>query len=388
MPRLTKSIIDRTAPQEKDFIVFDPSLPGFGLRVSPKGRKSFLVQYRAKGRTRRLALGRYGTITPDQARRKAQKLLASVADGADPSADRHMDKKAPTVESLSKRFMTEHAEIRCKPTTCKEYQRAFDLFIDPSLGKMKVHHVSRSDVSALHVKHKDIPYQANRTLGVLSVFFTKAEEWGFRPEASSPCRLIKKYPERKRERFLSPRELNRLGDVLRRVEMEGSESPYVVAAFRLLILTGCRLREIQDLKWFYVDFEGRRLRLPDSKTGPKVVSLGQAAIDTLAAIPKVDDNPYVIVGAIEGQNVTDLQKPWRRIRAHIGLDDVRIHDLRHSHASVAVGLGESLPIIGKLLGHKGIQTTERYAHLSADPVRAAADKVSAQIAEYLQASAA
>ncbi|MDR3376709.1 MAG: site-specific integrase, partial [Ancalomicrobiaceae bacterium] len=181
------------------------------------------------------------------------------------------------------------------------------------------------------------------------------------------------------ERYLTPDELARLGKVLR----ESNSEREAVNCIHLLLLTGCRLSEIQTLKWDYVDFDAGVLRLPDSKTGAKLVAIGQAVIDLFKTIPKVKDNPYVITGQVEGQHLTDMQKPWRRLRKRAGLDGLRIHDLRHSFASDALQLGEDLPMIGKLLGHTQVQTTARYAHLKTDPIRAAADKVSDAIATAL-----
>jgi integrase len=277
--------------------------------------------------------------------------------------------------------MAEHVEQRCKPRTREEYRRSVELFILPKIGSHKVIDVTRAEIAKLHHGFRDIPYQANRTLGVLSKMFNLAEIWGLRPDGSNPCRHVKKYPEKKRERFLSPEELKRLGDVLNAAERDKSESPYVLAAFGLLILTGCRLGEIQTLQWQHV--EGDSLALPDSKTGAKRVYLGKAAQDILARIPRTEGNPYVIAGEIDGQYWTDLQRPWRRIRKAAGLDDVRIHDLRHSFASSAVAMGEHLPMIGKLLGHRLVQTTARYAHLADDPVKASAERISNALSETL-----
>ncbi len=188
---------------------------------------------------------------------------------------------------------------------------------------------------------------------------------------------VKKYVEEKRERFLSSDEFAALGQALREVEQDGSETQSAVNAIRLLMLTGCRLGEITTLKWDYVDTKARELRLPDSKTGAKVVHFGKAATNVLNSIKKLDSNPYVITGKKkDGSRLTDLQHPWRRIRAKAGLDDVRIHDLRHSYASGALALGEGLTMIGKLLGHTQVQTTARYAHLANDPVKSAAGRVS------------
>jgi len=190
-----------------------------------------------------------------------------------------------------------------------------------------------------------------------------------------------KYPEEKRERFLSPAELKRVGEVLREMETEGIELHSAIAAVRLLILTGCRVNEIMTLKWSYLDAAARAFRLPDSKTGAKVVQLGQPALEVLMTIERVDMNPWVIVGMKSGTRLTDLQPFWQRVRARADLKDARIHDLRHTFASTAVASGQGLPMIGKLLGHTQVQTTARYAHLTTDPVRLAVNSVSNQLAE-------
>ena len=167
------------------------------------------------------------------------------------------------------------------------------------------------------------------------------------------------------------------------MEQEGIELPSSIAAARLLMLTGCRLGEIMTCKWEHVDIPGKALRLPDSKTGAKVVHLGQPAVDVLEKIERVEGNPWVIVGTKPGARLSDLQPFWQRVRARAGLKDVRIHDLRHTFASTAVASGQGLPMIGKLLGHTQVQTTARYAHLAADPVKSAADSVSRQLAHAL-----
>jgi integrase len=222
---------------------------------------------------------------------------------------------------------------------------------------------------------------------MVSKMFKLAEMWGLRPDGSNPRKHIKKYPEEKRERFLSPAELKRVGEVLHEMEQEGIELSASIAAVRLLMLTGCRLGEIMNLKWDYVDISGKALRLPDSKTGAKVVHLGQPAVEVLAKIERVDGNPWVIVGTLPGSRLSDLQPFWQRVRARAGLKDVRIHDLRHTFASTAVASGQGLPMIGKLLGHTQVQTTARYAHLAADPIRDAADQVVSNIAGSLNHAA-
>ncbi len=221
---------------------------------------------------------------------------------------------------------------------------------------------------------RDKLYQTNRTLGVLSKVFSLAEVWGQRPDGSNPCRNVKRCKEPKHNRFLSLEKTERLGEVLREGERE---MPLTVVAFRLLLLTGCRLSEIQFLHWEYVTDDC--IELPDAKTGRRVVPLGPEARAVLADLPREDGNPWVIRGRLPGSHITDLQKPWRRIRARAELEDVRIQDLRHSYASRALALGESLTMIGKLLGHTQVQTTARYAHLARDSIQNAAARITGSI---------
>jgi len=384
MPKLTKRVIDAAEIQAAEYFIWDDELPGFALRVLPSGRKGYIVQYRAGRRSRRMSLGPSTVLTCEQARTRAIGIIAAARNGDDPAAERDAERKTITVKELAERFDKEHVSVRVKETTAKGYRRLIDRTILPALGRLRVTEVTRADIAKLHHDLRHIPYEANRCLEVMSKMFSLAEMWGLRPDGSNPRKHIKKYAEEKRERFLSPAELKRVGDVLREMEDEGIELASAIAAARLLILTGCRLGEIMTLQWEHVDPAGRALRLPDSKTGAKVVHLGQPAIDVLTSIRKVDKNPWVIVGTLPGARLTDLQPFWQRVRARAGLKDVRIHDLRHTFASTAVASGQGLPMIGKLLGHTQVQTTARYAHLATDPVQTAADAVSRQLATMLQ----
>lgn len=380
MPKLSKRVIDSAEPQAKDYFLWDETLPGFGLRVMPSGFKGFVVQYRAGGRTRRLGLGRVGTLTAEQAKVQARDVLARVAQGENPAEELRLYRRSPTVIELGERFLAVHVAKRCKPSTQAEYRRSVELFIKPALGSFKVADVTRADIAELHNAHSAIPYQANRTLGVLSKMFNLAEVWGLRADGSNPCRHVPKYAESKRERFLSAEERQRLGDVLEEFDQSGEVwMKPAIACIRLLLLTGCRLGEIQTLKWDYV--RNGAIFLPDSKTGARRIVLTPAAREVLDAIPRVEGNPNVIVGKKPGAPLADMQNPWQRIRAKAGLADVRLHDLRHSFASDAAGLGFSLPMIGKLLGHSTPQSTARYAHLADDPLTAAAEKVALAIVE-------
>lgn len=386
MAKLSKRSVDGAAAGPTLKVLWDDELRGFGVRIHPTGRKVYIVKCRINGQQRFITIGQHGPVTADHARARAYEILSEAKNGRDPAQELDQARKAPTMKALGERFLEEHVAVRCKPSTQYEYRRSVELFINPKIGARRVTDIQRRDIAELHHSLRHIPYQANRTLGVLSKMFNLAEVWGFRPDGSNPCLHVKKFPEEKRERFLSADEYAALGQTLAALEAAESEPVSVIAAIRLLMLTGCRLGEIMTLKWAYIDWQAKAFRLPDSKTGAKVVLFGEAVAAVLRAIPKLTDNPWIITGTKEGARLTDLQPPWRRIRQRAGLDDVRIHDLRHSFASGALFLGEGLPMIGKLLGHTQVQTTARYAHLALDPVRNAAEKVSGFIAKQVAAS--
>jgi integrase len=276
-------------------------------------------------------------------------------------------------------FMAEHVS-KLKPATVEEYERLAKLYVRPRLQKRSIGELKRLDIARLHHEMSSKPYQANRVLAFLSALFNWAEKHGLRSDGSNPCRHIEKYREGRRERFLSQAELGRLGDALREAEKDRSCSPWVIAAIRLLTFTGARRNEILTLRWEHVSEEHESLMLPDSKTGRKAIHLNAPALAVLQSIPRLEGNPYVICGEKVGQHLVNLEKPWRRIRTTAKLDDVRLHDLRHSFASVAASSGQTLVVIGKMLGHSKSTTTARYAHLADDPVKAASDAVGRHIA--------
>ena len=374
IPRITKRSVDAVKVGGADIVYWDGELTGFGLRVRRSGRKSYVVQTRIAGKLCWFTIGPHGPLNPNQARARALEILACAKKGIDPRDADARREAQPSMADLGRRFLEEYVPVHCKPSTREEYRRSVRLFVDPVIGELRVPEVQRKDIAALHHGLRDKPYQANRTLGVLSKMFNLAEVWGWRPDGSNPCRHVKRYKEHKRERFLSPEETERLGQILREAE---EEMPSAVAAFRLLLLTGCRMSEIRDLRWDYVKDDC--IELPDAKTGGRVVPLGPEARAVLSAIPRDEDNPWVIAGRLPGSHLTDLQRPWRRIRKQAGLEGVRIHDLRHSFASRALALGESLTMIGKLLGHTQVQTTARYAHLARDSIQTAAARITESI---------
>jgi len=381
MPRLTKRMVEALAPEAKDRIHWDDELSGFGVRVYPTRRKVYLVQYRANGRTRRKVLGKHGVLTADEARREARLVQADVARGADPSADRQRLLHGPTVKALCERFMDEHVADHCKPTTQSGYRQLMRSLIIPNLGPHKVTEITRADISAFHNKLRATPYQANRALTVLSKMFNLAEDWGLRPMNSNPATRIKKYREVEKKRYLSDDEQERLGQTLCDMLDTGEITAHIFAAIYLLLLTGCRLREIQTLEWEFVT--RTHLELPDSKTGRRRIPLPSEARQILSALPRRDGNPYVIIGDHSTGHYNDMQKPWRKIRGSAGLDDVRLHDLRHTYASVAVINGIDPFMLKEILGHKNLSTTLRYAHLSDDAVQKAAGRIANRMAGAL-----
>ena len=384
MPKLTKRAVDAARPGAMERLVWDEGLPGFGLRVFPSGRKTFFVQYRSQGRIRRFALGPYGVLTPAEARAMAIDVLADVRRGGDPAEARRLASKAPNVSDLCTRYLAEYAAGRKKARSVAEDERLIEGFIKPALGRRRVAGVTRPEIVRLHNSLRATPYQANRVLAVLSRMFNLAERWGLRPDGSNPVRHVDRFAERKRERFLSEAELARLGKALADAEDAGTETAETIAAIRLLVFTGCRVGEILRLRWEHVDFERRCLHLPESKTGARTVPVNAPALKVLAELER-GESPWVIPGRKRGAPLVNLGKPWRRIREKARLRDVRLHDMRHSYASVAAGAGHSLVVIGALLGHRQATTTQRYAHLSDDPVRSATEMVGARIAAAMDA---
>jgi len=363
----------------------DTALVGFEVRAR-ETTKTYSVLYRAgRGRgapQRRLTIGKHGKPwTPESARAEARRILRLVAQGQDPAGAKTEARSAPTVTDFAERFLTEYIEPRRKKSTAKEYRRLFATKILPTLGKKRVTEVTRQEVARLHHDLRHTPIDANLAIARLHTMFEFAERIGLRPENSNPCRKVEKYPQRHRERFLSADELGRLGEAL---VAHDEIAPFAVAAIKLLIFTGARKSEVRGLQWGWIDFARGEARLPDSKTGAKTIHLPPPALQVLSALPRIEGNPHVIVGGKARQPLANLQHPWEAIRKRAGLEDVRLHDLRHAFASIAAASGMGLPIIGKMLGHTQPQTTARYAHLASDPVKAAAAAVASKIAAAME----
>jgi integrase len=369
----------------KGATVWDTDVKGFVVRKRSEGKPTYAVKTRVKGRQRWMTIGKHGSPwTPEMARKEALRVLAQATSGVDVGAGRAAERQKATMKEVAERFLALHV-AKLKPNTVAEYTRIINQKILPTLGTRKADDISRMDCARLHAGLTVKPRVANLTLAILSKLMNWSIEHGYRADPLNPCKRIGRFRENKRERFLQDDEMARLGAALAGAETNQTESIYAIAAIRLLVLTGARLREILTLKWSYIDLQRRFILLPDSKTGAKPIALNQAAIDILFTIPRLENNPHVIVGHVAGEALINIYKPWHRITEAAKLDGLRLHDLRHSFASFAVARGGSLPVLGKLLGHSQPSTTARYAHLSDDPVSKLAEDTGAHIAAVLGA---
>jgi integrase len=385
MAKLTKRLVESAKPSPRDSVIWDDEVHGFGLRVKPSGRKSYVIQYRTSvGQiSRRMTLGPHGVYTVDKARERARRLLQSVRDGRDPAVERETARAMPTIRQIGERYLEEYARPKKRPLSVRSDQSNLTNHIYREFGDRLASDIKRADIMRLRFRMRATPGAANRTISLLSKLFNLTESWGIRPDNSNPCRHVERYPERKMERFLSTEEMKRLGDALAEAARTQSVPTPAIAAIRLLVFTGCRVSEILNLRWDEVDEERGCLRLAVSKTGAKTIHLSAPAREALVGMQRRDRNPYVIVGRGEG-HFTNLRRPWLHIRTAADLRDVRLHDLRHSFASVGVAGGLSLPVLGALLGHTQPATTQRYAHLAADPLKQATDLIGQRIAAAMK----
>lgn len=425
-PRLTKQVVDALPATGKDYVEWCGKLSGFGCRVRGNGHKTFIVMYRAGGRNavpRKVTIGTYGKLTVDQARVEASKILAKAQLGEDVAAERAKQRAEMTVSELCDEYMKEGIEHK-KPTTIQSDISRIEAHIRPLLGRKRIGAVSRADIERFlrdvaqgkTAREKKTGKRgrsivkggrgtATRTVRLLGGIFTYAVRRDY--VQANPCRGVQLYKDGRGDRFLKPEEFRRLGETLKLAETDGLPwkfnegrkakhrpkrpenqrevfSPHVVAAIRLLMLTGCRLREILHLRWEEVDFERGILNLPDSKTGQKKIVVPRAAIEILSSLER--SSVYVIAGNNPDKPRADLQRPWQRITEHAELQGLRLHDLRHTYASIGAESGMGLVILGKLLGHKSTATTQRYAHLGDDPLKRTSEHIADTIMSALSAA--
>jgi integrase/predicted DNA-binding transcriptional regulator AlpA len=399
--RLTRRVVEAAEILPADHFIWDTDVTGFGVRIHPGGLRGYFLQYRIAGRTRRFQIGAHGTPwTAETARDRARILMGQVAAGEDPQEAKAGARKDLTVAQLCDLYLAEGLATR-KETSVASARSDIENHIKPLLGTKRANLVTRQDVDHLLAsvaagktraltktgKKKGLSRvrggrgAANSAVVTLSAAMGFAVARGIRHD--NPAFRVRRFPEKKLERFLSPAEIARLGEALAAAEAIGVEPAAAIAAIRLLILTGCRKNEILTLQRSHVDIHHRCLRLPDSKTGAKIVHVGLPVLRVIEAIPEVPGNPYLLVGNWDVGHFVNLQRPWERIRAAASLEDVRLHDLRHAFASLGAATGDSLLVIGALLGHRSAKTTHRYAHLAEHPVKDAADRISAEMSRLL-----
>jgi integrase len=410
--KLTKTVVDAAQPRERAYILFDSQITGFGVRVFPTGTKTWILEYRPNGggrkeRNKKYKLGSVKDLTADEARRLANKKRAEVVVGLDPQAQRASERSAMTVKELSKLFMENYIKAKRSKNTHEGYEVALGSHILPALGSMKADKVQKSDVEKLHNRLASMPYMANKVLAVVSSMYSYGIGMKHVSNRENPAHGVEKFKEAEKERFLTTEELIRLEETLALAESvglpwninEGKQSkhlpkdnrstvvsPYATAAIRLLMLTGARLREILELEWAVVDLQSGVLRLSKSKSagpdsGKKDIILSQPAIEVLKNIKRI--GRFVIAsesaGTPEEKPRADIKRPWAQVCRHANLQGVRLHDLRHTFASHGVNGGLGIAVVSRLLGHKDISTTMRYAHLDNEALKQGANRIGKRV---------
>ncbi|MBI1328230.1 MAG: tyrosine-type recombinase/integrase [Alphaproteobacteria bacterium] len=386
---LTKTLIEALQPAEKEYAVWDKKQTGFGIKITPKGKRVYICKYRLPSRKQgKYTIGTHGQITLQQARKLAGDIFAQVRFGKNPMAEKNLYKTALTVSQLCDKYIKEHAEIHKKPSSVYDDNKYIKAHIRPKLGHIYVRDITKHDIEKLHLSLKKTPVLANHVRAVLSKMFALAEKWGIREEGTNPVRHIKKYAEKPRERYLSREEGKRLLNTLNEMETDNTECPYALALIRLLWMTGARGSEIRTAKWEWVDFERKTIELPDSKTGRRTIHLNNPVIAILKKLPRIENTPYLLPSPIfKNKPLAYPRKTWDAVRENAGLQDFRMHDLRHSYASTGIEAGLSLSEIGKLLGHTQMHTTQRYAHMADIQAKRASDTIGKRFSAGLEQKA-
>lgn len=411
--KLTKTVVESVLSRPTDYFIWDTELRGFGVKIAKGGRKTYVCQYRTPGgragESRRLSIGAHGAPwTVDLARAEAKKILGRAANAEDPAADKQDLKRQLSVAQLCDQYLA-HGCATKKASTLATDKGRIERHIKPLLGRKKVPDVTRADVKRFlqDVAHGKTATSvktrlhgraivrggkgtATRTVGLLGGILSYAVDCGI--IEANPVVGIKRFPDKKGDRYLNNRELAALGAAIRQARLIG-ENATALSILELLIFTGARKGEIEALRWSEVDFDSSCLRLGDSKTGQKTIAINAEALRLLQAlVPPGGPNTVAlsefVFPAYRGDGYyKGTPHVWERVRAAAGLRDVRLHDLRHSFASVAVSMGASLPMIGALLGHADSATTQRYAHLHDDPLRAASELIGNRIAAAINSEA-
>ena len=364
----------------RERVIWDTDYPGFGLRFRASGRKTWIVSFRQRKVRRTITLGSVSKMSVRQARREARRILSEAQLEGLPTKAKTRLKSAPLFSDYAEEFWADYAR-HWKATTETRNQSALKLYLLPYFGEMVLDAIQKTDIARFRDGLSARPQIFNRAIPVLSVMMKYAEQLGYRRADSNPCRGMPRYKTRLIERYLSPLEYRRLASAL---DKSQNRYPEQVAIIRLLMFTGARLGEIQSLRWEYA--KPPRLMLPDSKTGAKTIYLNKQAQTILQALPNKQDNGLIFPSRIKPAKPVGITLAWDKIRHHAAIPDVRLHDLRHSFASLAIRDGISLLIIGKLLGHALPETTARYAHLADETIQDSASRVCSSIASAMGVS--
>ena len=368
--RLSERRVDTLKPRKSAYDVRDRELKGFGVRVLPSGAKRYFIHSQHRGWRVWKIVGKAGSIGVDEARARARVMLASIREGTDEGAAAPPD---TAFETVGAEVFRRYAR-NWKPSTLKVNQGYYRNHILPWFEGHSIADITAHDVRRWFASLHETPVAADRSAPILSVIMRQAEVYGYRPDGTNPCAGIKRNRRQGRERFLSTEEIRRLGEVLARHE---ADDPRAAAIIRLLLLTGCRKGEIVTLKWSF--YREGKLFLPDSKSGPRTVWLSSAACAILDGLPRKTTWVFPSPRTDSFLTAAAVGLVWYRVRAEAGLTDVRLHDLRHSYASMALAQGETVLTIGRLLGHRDPATTLKYTHLSDSMVREAVDAVGAAL---------
>ena len=388
--RITKRSVDALKPGSRDVFLWDTDVTGFGCKVTPRGRKVFILQYRTRGQgseraPKRITIGKHGDLTPDDARKIAAELLLQVKSGGDPSGAWSRS-EAPTVFDLAEHFLTVYLPEKKRPpreSTIGSYESLFRCHVIPFLGSRPVDAVTSADVERLHSSMRAHPYVANRTVSLLQQAFHQAERWAWRPRQSNPATHVERYPEERRGRhkevMLTPEQMAALLEAIDAEEAAGT-SPAACAAIRVAFWTGWRIGEVLHLEWANLDLSNGTAKLLQTKTAAEEYRrLPAEAVDILTGQKRIASSPWVFPGRAPSRHPTTVRKAWIRIRVRAGLDDLdglgplRLHDLRHNVVSWDVSRGVALEIAGKNVGHRSRRSTEVYAHFAPDALKRAAD---------------
>ncbi len=409
--KLTKRSAESLPTKSRKYVAWDSEVSGFGLRVMPSGSKSYILQYRiGRGRSakiRTITLGKLDSLTPEAARRAARDCKAEARLGQDPfqPEERIQNQRSQSFAELFETWKLKSAHISRrtgalrKPANVKLDVDRLTIHVLPLLHDKPIDEIKLADIANVRdqitqgttrtnekTKPRGVrrvtggPGTAKRTIGILSSVFAYAVENELLDR--NPCKGVRLAPGKNNERFLTETEAGHLGEVLKKWEAR-ENAKQAVTIIRLLSLTGARRSEISELKWSEIDFEQGFLRLGDTKTGISIRPISKLALDLLAAQPR-GDQEWVFPASTGPAAYQGLGKIWRQIRSEAGLDDVRLHDLRHSFASFGAAKGLSLPMIGALLGHKSFATTQRYAHLTNTAAQRAADEIGQLVGDAMK----